>query len=129
MKPAELLDIYPTRVVLPDFPANDTREGHSLVPQLENAEAPRKWPAITTHNHDNHAIRTENWRYIRYADGSEELYEMAKDTNELSNLLPPGDTGKKTEARTQAEQKAKWIASVNRRQEAGSARRVLTYET
>ena len=77
-KPAELLDIYPTLNDLLKLPKNKTLEGHSLVPQLRDAQAPRKWPAITTHNHDNHGIRSENWRYIQYADGSEELTTCEK---------------------------------------------------
>ena len=31
-------------------------------------------------------MRTEAWRYIRYADGSEELYDEAKDPREWVNL-------------------------------------------
>lgn len=61
-------------------------EGHSLVPQLRDAKAARPWPAITTHGPGNHAVRTEGWRYIRYADGSEELYDESADPNEWSNL-------------------------------------------
>ncbi|HBF03092.1 MAG TPA: choline-sulfatase, partial [Verrucomicrobiales bacterium] len=61
-------------------------EGHSLILQLKDANAPRIWPAITTHNHDNHGVRSERWRYIRYADGSEELYDMHRDPQELKNL-------------------------------------------
>ena len=30
----------------------------------------------------NHTVRTEKWRYIRYADGTEELYDMVRDPNE-----------------------------------------------
>ena len=48
--------------------------------------AVRTEPAITTHNHDNHGVRSERWRYIRYADGSEELYDMQADPNEWRNL-------------------------------------------
>ena len=47
---------------------------------------PRPWPAVTTHNPGNHAVRTEKWRYIRYADGSEELYDEAADPHEWTNL-------------------------------------------
>ena len=43
-------------------------------------------PAITTDNHDNHGLRTERWRYIRYADGSEELYDMVKDPKRIHQL-------------------------------------------
>lgn len=85
-QPAELLDIYPTLSDLCDLPQVPGLEGHSLMPQLKDAEAARKWPAITTHNHDNHGIRSRNWRFIQYADGTEELYDMRKDPNEWNNL-------------------------------------------
>jgi arylsulfatase A-like enzyme len=85
-QPAELLDIYPTLVATTGLPAREGLEGHSLVPQLRDAAAKRAWPAITTHNADNHTVRTERWRYIRYADASEELYDMANDRNEWTNL-------------------------------------------
>jgi len=43
-------------------------------------------PALTTHGRGNHALRNERWRYIRYADGGEELYDHEKDPNEWTNL-------------------------------------------
>lgn len=85
-RPAELLDLYPSLVQLCGLPQKDGLEGRSLLPQLRNANAPRWEPAITTHGQNNHAIRTEAWRYIRYADGSEELYDVRKDPNEWTNL-------------------------------------------
>ena len=85
-RPAELLDMSPTLLDLCGLPANATNEGLSLAPQLKDAKAPRERPAVTTHNHDNHAVRTEKWRYIRYADGSEELYDVSADPHEWTNL-------------------------------------------
>src|SRR5699024_7454460 len=85
-QPAELLDIYPTLVDLCGLPARTDLEGISLVPQLKSANARRERPAITSHNQGNHGIRTERWRYIRYADGSEELYDTRNDPNEWANL-------------------------------------------
>ena len=85
-EPAELLDIYPTLAELCQLPAPAQQEGHSLIPQLKNSATERPWPAITSHNQGNHGIRTRDWRYIRYADGSEELYDMQKDPAEWHNL-------------------------------------------
>jgi arylsulfatase A-like enzyme len=85
-QPAELVDLYPTLLDVAGLPGRSGLEGHSLVPQLRDAAAPRAWPAITTHNPDNHTVRTTRWRYIRYAEGSEELYDMATDPNEWTNL-------------------------------------------
>jgi arylsulfatase A-like enzyme len=84
-QPVELLDLYPTLVELCGLPERRHLEGHSLVPQLKDAKAPRPWPAITTHNPGSHAVRSEHWRYIRYADGSEELYDHRDDPNEWTN--------------------------------------------
>jgi len=120
--PAELLDIYPTLIELTGLPARDDLEGHSLVPQLKQSDAPREWPAITTHNHDNHGVRSENWRYIRYADGSEELYDMRQDPNEWKNVA--GDP-QFTEILVQHR---KWLPKVNAKPAPGSAHRILTYE-
>jgi len=83
-QPVELLDMYPTLLELCGLPAREDLEGHSLVPQLKNAKTARAWPAVTTHNQDNHTIRSEHWRYIRYADGSEELYDHRPDTNDAN---------------------------------------------
>lgn len=103
--PAELLDIYPTLVELAGFPAREGLEGHSLVPQMSGER--REFPAITTHNVGNHAIRTDRWRYIRYADESEELYNMFWDPNEWTNLASdPKHQGVKQEL-------ARWLPQVN----------------
>jgi arylsulfatase A-like enzyme len=85
-EPAELLDIYPTLLELAGLPARPDLEGISLMPQLQHAATPRLQPAITTHGPGNHGIRTTKWRYIRYADGSEELYDMLADPHEWTNL-------------------------------------------
>jgi arylsulfatase A-like enzyme len=84
--PAELLDIYPSLAELCGLPPPSGLEGHSLLPQLRNPKAKRAWPAITSHNPGNDTVRTDRWRYIRYADGSEELYDMSRDPNEWTNL-------------------------------------------
>ena len=41
---------------------------------------------ITTHGRNNHAVRSERWRYIRYSDGTEELYDHESDPMEWTNL-------------------------------------------
>jgi choline-sulfatase len=84
--PAELLDMYPTLIELCGLTPRQGLEGHSLVPQLKDASAPRPWPAITTHNRGNHSVRSDRWRYIRYADGTEELYDHSIDSQEWKNL-------------------------------------------
>ncbi len=121
-RPAELLDIYPTLVELCGLPKKKGLEGHSLVPQLKDAAAPRRWPAITTHNRDNHGVRSEHWRYIRYADGSEELYDMRRDPNEWYNLA--GDPKFADVIR----EHRRWLPKKNAKPAPGSRSRILIYE-
>ncbi len=119
-KPAELLDIYPTLLELCGLPENEKLEGHSLVPQLKNAKAPRKWPAITTHNHDNHGVRSEHWSFIQYADGTQELYDMRKDPHEWNNLA------KNPKYADVIKQHLSFLPKENRKPAPGSAARILT---
>jgi arylsulfatase A-like enzyme len=118
----ELLDIFPTLLELGRFPARKDLEGLSLVPQLKDARAARDRPAITTHNQGNHSIRTEQWRYIRYADGSEELYDMHKDPYEWTNLA---SNAKFAETKRDL---ARWLPKIDVPLAPGSAHRILTYD-
>ncbi len=84
--PVSLLDLYPTLLELCGLPAPSGIEGTSLVPQLKNPELSPGRPAVMTYLRGNHAVRSPRWRYIRYADGSEELYDHASDPNEWHNV-------------------------------------------
>ena len=103
----ELLDLYPTLVEQCGLPVKAGLEGHSLARQLKDPTAPRPWPAITTHGQNSHAIRTTRWRYIRYPDGSEELYDRQNDPNEWTNLASNAKY-----ASTKSEL-AKWLPTTN----------------
>ena len=84
--PVELLSIYPTLIDLCGLSENPKLEGVSLQPLLKNPESKWKHVAISTLGQNNHAIRDKRWRYIRYADGTEELYDHQNDPNEWKNL-------------------------------------------
>lgn len=84
--PVSLLDLYPTLLELSGLPANPNLEGDSLVPLLKDPDRER---AVTmTYQRGNHAVRSTRWRYIRYTDGSEELYDHSADPSEFTNLAP-----------------------------------------
>ena len=93
---ASLLDLYPTLVDLAGLPANPKNEGRSLKPLLENPETPWPYVSIIQMNKDHFAIQGERFRYIRYNDGSEELYDHQVDLDEIHNLAnnPEYDTVK-----------------------------------
>ncbi len=85
-RPVDLLSIYPTLCDLAGLPKPDHLEGPSLVPLLNDPEADWNGVAITTDGPGNHAVRDGRWRYIHYADGSEELYDHHSDPYEWTNL-------------------------------------------
>lgn len=85
-QPVELLSLYPTLVDLCGLPANTKLEGVGLRALLENPGAAWENVALSTLGQNNHAVRDRRWRYIRYADGSEELYDHKDDPNEWRNL-------------------------------------------
>ena len=84
--PVDLVDLYPTLLELCGLPPREDLEGQSLAPLLKDPASPRQRPALTTHGRGNHALRTARWRYIRYTDGSEELYDHDADPHEWHNL-------------------------------------------
>ena len=83
-RPVSLLDLYPTLVELAGIDKPTHLDGHSLLPLLQNVRAPRVQPAITVY--DGHmAVRTEQSRFIRYWDGTTELYDLKIDPHEWAN--------------------------------------------
>jgi arylsulfatase A-like enzyme len=82
----DFMNIYPTLCELCDLPQPDHLEGVSMTSLLKNPQTEWSRPAITTYNRGNHAIRSERYRYIRYADGGEELYDHETDPLEWKNL-------------------------------------------
>jgi arylsulfatase A-like enzyme len=85
-RPVNLIDIYPTLVELHGLPAKPGLEGTSLLPLLRNPEADWDRPSLTTYGRNNHSVRSERFRYIRYNDGTEELYDHKEDDLEWNNL-------------------------------------------
>lgn len=85
-QPVGLIDLYPTLVDYGGLPEKEGLEGSSLVQIIRDPEMVREKPVITTFGPDNHALRSQRWRYIQYADGSEELYDHENDPYEWYNL-------------------------------------------
>ena len=116
-RPVSLLDVYPTLTELCGLPARPGLEGESLVPLLRDPDGPRATPALTTYGRGNHSVRSEQWRYIRYCDGTEELYDHAGDAREWHNLAwdPRYDAEK--------QELARWLPEVSAPQAPGGKRR------
>ncbi|MBM3740940.1 MAG: sulfatase [Acidobacteria bacterium] len=81
-----MIDLYPTLADLCGLPARKELEGTSLRPLLRNPGAAWDRPAVCTYFRNNHSVRSERWRYTRYHDGTEELYDHKIDPMEWENL-------------------------------------------
>jgi iduronate 2-sulfatase len=89
--PAEMLSVYPTLLELSSLEPYPENEGVSLAPILKGEAESVQDFALTTYGWGNHGIRTENLRYIRYNDGSEEFYDHRTDPNEWQNMVQKKD--------------------------------------
>lgn len=85
-KTVDFMSIYPTLCELAGLPIPGHVEGQSIKSLLQDPKALWDRPAISTHGYKNHAVRTEKWRFIRYENGDEELYDETKDPYEWTNL-------------------------------------------
>ncbi|MDB2499884.1 sulfatase [bacterium] len=85
-QPTGLIDLYPTLLEMCGLPARSANAGQSLVPLLENPNVEFRHSILTTYALGNHALRSQQYRYIQYDDGSEELYDHKTDSNEWHNL-------------------------------------------
>jgi arylsulfatase A-like enzyme len=82
-----LIDMFPTLVDLAGLPGDPGLEGVSLAPVLRDpALAADRDVLLPGMKPGEYAIINRDWRYIRYADDTEELYNVKKDPNEWDNL-------------------------------------------
>ena len=91
IRPVDYMNIYPTLVDLcdlpmPENPGGQKLSGESMRDLLNDVGATWQRPAMTTHGRNNHALRSQNFRYIQYADGGEEFYDHRNDPMEFKNL-------------------------------------------
>ena len=87
-RPVSLVDLFPTLNELCGLRLDDAHDGESLVPLLEDPEASLdRVGVMIQYKPGNVAIRSDRFRYIRYADGSVEFYDHAADPYEWKNLV------------------------------------------
>ena len=104
-RPVSLIDLYPTLLDLCGLPSNTKKnekgrslDGFSMKPFLKNPEKGKwkgpdyaltalyKWAQYYDPALQSYSMRFEDWRYVRYENGKEELYHTAKDDHEWNNL-------------------------------------------
>jgi arylsulfatase A-like enzyme len=85
--PVSLLDLGPTVAGLAGVTVLDEdHQGQSLLPLLDDPAAADDRPPVMTWLEGNHSVRRGDWRLIRYTTGETELYDIAGDPGELTNL-------------------------------------------
>jgi len=108
--PVSLVDLYPTLLDLCKLPNNTMKnskgrplDGHSLAPLLREPKTGQwagpkavltalyKWAEHYVPNEQSYSLRSKDWRYIRYANGKEELYNVNEDPQEWNNLAPESE--------------------------------------
>jgi arylsulfatase A-like enzyme len=81
-----LTDLFPTLFQLCGLPPREGLDGVSFAELVADPERHWSRPALTTFEPGNHSVRSERWRYTRYSDGGEELYDHERDPGEWTNL-------------------------------------------
>lgn len=85
-KPIDMTSVFPTLISQCKLPSRNDLDGHDISQLLVDPKSDWKYPALTEIKNGNMAVRTENWRYIKYWDRTEELYNVKKDPFEWDNL-------------------------------------------
>ena len=85
-RPVGLIDLYPTLTEICAVESPGKLDGQSLVPLLREPQRSTNRAVVTMFDPGNVSLRTDHWRLIRYADGSEEIYDHREDPNEWDNL-------------------------------------------
>lgn len=100
-RPVNLLDIYPTLAFLTGCaPPENQLEGNDLTALMRDPNAEWQKTSLTVFGYKNYGLRSDRYRYITYADGTEELYDHEKDRWEWQNLADsPEYTDVKTKMR------------------------------
>ena len=100
-----LIDMYPTLVEMCGLPQpHQELEGESIAATLADPASAKDRSVFLPHmNPHEYAIINRNWRYIRYGEDGEELYNVQADPHEWTNLASqPKYDGLKAEMRARA---------------------------
>ncbi|MEC9123766.1 MAG: sulfatase-like hydrolase/transferase, partial [Verrucomicrobiota bacterium] len=83
-----LIDLYPTFREMCGLPqTNQTLEGQSIASTLANPDQAEDRSVFLPHMHPGeYAIINRDWRYVRYGEDGEELYDLREDPHEWNNL-------------------------------------------
>ena len=86
--PVGAIDLYPTLLNLCGLPqpATHSLDGKDLSPILRGTGHGRGEPVLSTFGPGCHSLRDARYRYTRYRNGTDELYDHTNDPHEWHNL-------------------------------------------
>lgn len=82
----ELVDLFPTACEMVGLQSPASVQGSSLLPILKNPKKEVKKSALSFIPKGT-SMRTKKWAYMKYKDGTEELYDMKNDPKQFKNLV------------------------------------------
>ena len=86
-QPVNLLSLFPTLTELTGVTPKKDNESPSLVPLLKSQDSPWPHSSVTfLGKPGSFGLSMTDWRYIHYANGDEELYQIKDDPYEWTNL-------------------------------------------
>jgi len=84
--PVSLVDLFPTLLDYADVAIPVGTQAQSLKPAIDTGDTGSLRGDAVTSILGSHSLRTAIWRYTRYEDGGEELYNLRRDPEEFANL-------------------------------------------
>ena len=81
-----MIDLFPILTDLSGVEPPKGLDGQSLAPLLRDPAKETGRRLVTTLDPGKYSVRTDRWRYILFADGNQELYDIKADFHEWENL-------------------------------------------
>ncbi len=115
--PVSLVDLVPTIANFVDVPLDEAWSGESLVPLLDGSEGEDRVALSEYHAHGARngmfMLRRGDYKYVYYPDNPPQLFDLASDPHELTNLA-----GAKRYVDLQAELHERLLATVSQHPDA-----------
>ena len=87
LRAVNLIDLYPTLIELCGLPEKANLDGRSFAPLLDEPSQVWDHPTLTVFGEGNSSIHGQRYHYMRYNDGTEEIYDLTSDPMEWNNLI------------------------------------------
>lgn len=84
--PVNLIDVFPTLCGLTEVGIPDEVEGADLSAAVRTGEEPNRGPVFTDNHPTYRMVRDGRYKYVKFRDAPELLFDLERDPHELDNL-------------------------------------------